>query len=65
MYFFLFQNAQQHVGSYFPSNGWNPCPLQRKHGVLTTGQLENGFKQFFKEIIFQKKWYILHFCKHL
>ena len=23
--------------SYFPSQGWNPCPLQLKHGVLTTG----------------------------
>ena len=26
-----------HVGSQFPDRGWNPCPLQWKGGVLTTG----------------------------
>ena len=26
-----------HAGSYFPNQGWNPCFLQWKHGVLTTG----------------------------
>ena len=27
----------QHVVSYFPDQELNPCPLQGKHGVLTTG----------------------------
>ena len=26
-----------HLGFSFPNQGWNPCPLQRKHRVLTTG----------------------------
>ena len=29
--------AVQHVGSQFPSQGSNLCPLQWKRGVLTTG----------------------------
>ena len=29
--------AAWHVGSYFPNQGLNPCPLQGKHRVLTTG----------------------------
>ena len=33
LYFIL---ATHHVGSYFPDQGWNPCPLQWKGGVLTT-----------------------------
>ena len=27
----------QHVGSYLPDQGLNPCPLHWKYGVLTTG----------------------------
>ena len=30
--------AAWHVGSYFSNQGSNPCPLQGKHRVLTTGQ---------------------------
>ena len=26
-----------HVGSQFPDQGLNPCPLHWEHGVLTTG----------------------------
>ena len=26
----------QHVGSWFPNLGWNPCPLQ-KRSILATG----------------------------
>ena len=34
---FFFAHATQHVESQFPGQGLNPCPLQCKHGVLTTG----------------------------
>ena len=34
---FLFDCAGQHVGSSFPDQGSNPCSLQWKRGVLTTG----------------------------
>ena len=27
------------MGSWFPNQGWNPCPWQWKYGVLTTGPL--------------------------
>ena len=36
-FFFLFGHAVWHVGSEFPDQGSNPCPLQWKHGVPTTG----------------------------
>ena len=35
--FFFFGHAMQHAGSSFPDQGSNLCPLQWKHGVLTTG----------------------------
>ena len=35
--FFCFSYTSQHVGSYFPDQGLNPCPLQWKCKVLTTG----------------------------
>ena len=35
--FFFFGCTAQHVGSQFPDQGSNPCPLQWKCGVLTTG----------------------------
>ena len=34
-YYFFF--LAWHVGSSFPNQGSNPCPLQWKHGILTTG----------------------------
>ena len=34
---FLSGRTTWHTGSYFPDQGWNPCPLQRKLKVLTTG----------------------------
>ena len=33
----LFGQAMWHVGSYFPDQGLNPCPLQWRSRVLTTG----------------------------
>ena len=33
----FFGCAAWHVGCYFPYQGSNPCPLQWKRGVLTTG----------------------------
>ena len=35
--FLFFGCAAQHVGSYFPDQGSNLCPLQWKCRVLTTG----------------------------
>ena len=34
---FLFGHNMRLAGSFFPDHGLNPCPLQWKHGVLTTG----------------------------
>jgi hypothetical protein len=37
-FFFLFlDHALWHMGSLFLIQGWNPGPLQWKHGVLTSG----------------------------
>ena len=35
--FLFFGCTIQQVGSYFPNQGLNLCPLHCKHGVLTTG----------------------------
>ena len=34
---FFFDCIFQHMGSWFPDWGWNQCPLQWKHQVVTTG----------------------------
>ena len=41
--------TQQHAGSWFSDQGLNPCPLQWKHGVLTTGPPHKSlsFRGFF------------------
>ena len=36
-FFFFFGHTMWHLGSWFPDQGWNPCPLHWKHGVWTTG----------------------------
>ena len=37
-FFFSFlAGMPKFVGSQIPNQEWNPCPLQRKHRVLTTG----------------------------
>ena len=36
-FFFFFCHIVRLVGSYFPAQGSNPCPLPWKLGVLTTG----------------------------
>ena len=36
-FFFFFGHAIHHVGSYFPDQGSNRCPVQWKHRLLTTG----------------------------
>ena len=42
--FFLlsFAHALRYSGSYFPEQGSNPCPLQQKPGVPTTGPPEKS-----------------------
>ena len=35
--FCFFGHTAQHAGSEFPNQRLNPCPLQWKCGVLTTG----------------------------
>jgi len=37
IHFFFFGCAMQHVGSLFPHQESNPCPLYWKHRILTTG----------------------------
>ena len=34
---FLFGHSWRHVGSQFPSQRWNLCPLWLKHLFLTSG----------------------------
>ena len=36
-FFFCLGRTAWHVGSYFPDQAWNPCPLQWKCKVLTAG----------------------------
>ena len=36
-FFLILGHTAQHVGSQFPNQGSNPCSLQWKRGVLTTG----------------------------
>ena len=36
-FFFFFGNATWQTVSQLPDKGWNPCSLQCKHQVLTTG----------------------------
>ena len=38
----LFILVTQHVGSCFPDQGMNPCPLQWTYGVLSTGPPEKS-----------------------
>ena len=39
---FSFRHTERHPGSQFPDQGLNPCPLQWKRHVLTTGLLGNS-----------------------
>ena len=52
-FFFLFLPCHAwHVGSYFPDQGSNPCPLQWKYGTLTSrppGKPSMFFFFFFKQ----------------
>ena len=45
--YYFFGRAARIAGSQFPSRGLNPCPLQWKHRVLTTGLPGNSLRQFF------------------
>ena len=42
--FLFFWLAMQHVGSYFPNQGWNPSLRLWKHKVVTTGPLGRSYK---------------------
>ena len=48
--------AAWHVGSYFSNQGSNPCPLQGKHRVLTTGQPRE-----FLFSMFSASWWVSEF----
>ena len=37
LFIYFFGCTVRHLGSHFPDQGLNPCPVQWKHGVLTTG----------------------------
>ena len=43
--FFFFGHTSQHMGSWFPNQGWNPCSLPCKHGILTTGPSGNSLTE--------------------
>ena len=36
-FYLFFCHTMQHVGSWFPDQGSNPCPSHWEHGFLTTG----------------------------
>ena len=42
LFFFFFRHTMRLAGSYFPNQGLNPWPQQRKRGVLTTGPPGNS-----------------------
>ena len=46
----------QHVGFYFPDQGWNPRPLQWKHGVLNTKPSGKSQEFVIKEYFLGEKW---------
>ena len=46
--FFFLATATRHVGSQFPDQGLNLCPLQWKCGVLTTGPPGKSLTGVFK-----------------
>ncbi|XP_073659222.1 CREB-regulated transcription coactivator 1 isoform X17 [Tursiops truncatus] len=39
-------DTKKHAGSYFPNQGLKLCPLQWKHGILTTGPPGNSLSSF-------------------
>ena len=41
-FFKFFSHALWCMGSQFPNQGSNPCPLHLEHGVLTTGPTEKS-----------------------
>ena len=45
----LFSHFVFAVRSSFPNRGWNPCPLQWKQGILTTGPKESAQSHFDSE----------------
>ena len=45
--FFCFGHAMRPAGLQFPDQGWNPCPLHWKRGVLTTGPSGKSLPRFF------------------
>ena len=49
---FFFCCPVQHVGSYFPYQGSNLCPLHWKRGLLTTGPPGKSLKQGFNHLDF-------------
>ena len=44
---FCLCHAMWHAGFWFPDQGWTPCPLQWKRGVLATGPSEKSLSRFF------------------
>ena len=48
----LFSHFVFDVGSSFPNQGWNPCPLQWKQGILTAGPKGSAQSHFDSESSF-------------
>ena len=56
---FIFGHTARHMGSQFPKQELNPCPLHWKHAILTTGPLKKShfvylnILQFYQSIVCQ------------
>ena len=44
LFFFFFGCTTWHAGSQFHNQGWNPCPLQQKYRIITTGSPGKSLK---------------------
>ena len=64
--FFLFRQCRMACGILVPDQGWNPCPLQWKCGVLTTGLPGNSPPIFFNlsMLLFLSHHFILFLNSH-
>ena len=61
-FLFFFFLATWHVGSYFPDQGSNLCPLHSKHGVLTTGQPGKFLCLFFFKFLLEYSCFTRSLC---
>ena len=61
IFLFIFLATSWHVGSYFPNQGLNPCPLLQKCGILTTWLPGNSLHCFLAESILSNSLNIVEY----